>query len=412
MHEHFDAHKAYAHIEALCAMMRMVGTPGEAEAQDYIRRAGKEAGLEFADEEFAYTERPLKVVLPVMCTVIAAISLAGSLLYLAGSALVVIPGALLLVAVFLGFRWSGTFERFASRGDKRSVNLVARIPGRQPSGTIMLSAHYDAKSQLMPVAVRAGTFMLGFLTAILFGITLLVVGIISTSAHDYLGSTAGFYLSLIPAVLVFSLVFNVTGNRSAGALDDAAGVAIIVEAGRVLAAAPLENYDVVIAAFGCEEVGLCGSISYLLAHEAALKERPFYMLNFDMPFTGAGNLVLNTGFELPPVLTSRTLNGLIRAEGKRMGVKVRSAYLPVGAGADHMPWVKHGFEATALVSATGYVHSAKDDTSRINREGLRRAGEVSLAALRALDQGTASPSRDPGSPAVSPGGAGTAGPGA
>jgi hypothetical protein len=394
MHEHFDAGKAYVHIEELAAMKRLAGTQGELDAREYIRRAGEEIGVEMRPEEFSYSEIPLKVALPVTCLVIGAISLLGSLAYLWGSSLCVIPGVALLLAVYLGFKWSSTFERFASRGDRNSVNLVGLIEGAEAKGTVLLSAHYDSKSQLMPVMVRAGLFMLGYFTAILFGLALLVTGIMAAAGSDVLGSHTGFYVSLVPAVLVLSLVFNFTGNRSPGAMDDASGVALILEAARVLRASPLESYDVRVAAFGCEEIGLCGSISYMMAHQDELRSAPFHMFNFDMPFSSSGGIIVNTGFELPPVHTSRKLFELIREACESMGYKLSKVFLPVGAGADHMPWVKHGFDATCLVSAAPSIHSSRDTLDKVSREGLRRAGEVTLAALRALDQEATSLSKN------------------
>ncbi len=115
---------------------------------------------------------------------------------------------------------------------------------------VLLCAHYDSKSQLMPVAVRATFYMLGFSSAILLGLTLFVAGIMAAAGKDTLGSQAGFYVSLVPALLIFALVFNRTGNKSPGALDDASGEAVILEAARLLAQRPLENLDVRIISFG------------------------------------------------------------------------------------------------------------------------------------------------------------------
>ncbi len=398
MHEHFDAGKAYSHVEALSAMRRLPGTPGEVEAQEYVRAAGREAGIEMREEEFAYSGHGLKLALPATCLVICAISLTGSLLYLWGSGLVIIPGVALLVATFLGFQWSRTFERFSYRGKKGSLNLVGEIEGGDAAGTILLSAHYDSKSQLMPVVLRAALFMLGYVTALMLGVTLVVVGIMALAGRDHLGSTGGFYFTLIPTALTAALVFNFTGNRSPGALDDASGIGVVLELGRVLALNPLDRFDVRVAAFGCEEVGLCGSIGYLLAHGEELGKAPFFMINYDMPASSSGGLALNTGFELPPVRTSGKLNGMIREACRDMGFKLRGIYLPVGAGADHMPWVKHGFEATSFVAAAACIHSSRDSLDKVNREGLRRAGEVTLAVLHALDQEAESRSKNDSPP--------------
>lgn len=405
MHEHFDAGKAFGHVEALAAMRRLAGTPGELEAQAYIRGAGAEVGLEMVDEEFSYSEGALKVALPATCLAIAAVSLAGSFAFkYAVAPMAIACGAVLLAMVYFGFKWTSLFERFASSGNRNSVNLVGSVKAREPQGTVLLGAHYDSKSQLMPVVLRAGLFLIGFLCAVLFALALIVLGILAATGADHMGSTTGFVVTLIPCALMSALVFNVTSNRSPGALDDASGVAVILEVARELTAHPLEGFDVRIVAFGCEEIGLCGSINYLLRHESELRASPFYMLNFDMPFTSSGNIIINTAFEFPPARTSRKLNDLIRRAGSDMGLTVRGAYLPVGAGADHMPWVKHGFEAACMVSASTSIHSSRDSIDRVSREGLRRAGELTLAVLRALDQEATSlskkvaPSPEPSAP--------------
>lgn len=387
MHEHFDAGRAFDHIEGLARLRRLPGTPGEIEAQEYLAGAGEEMGFPLAREGFTYSTWPLTVFLPLVCLGLAALSVAGSLTYLWGTAWTAVPGGLLLVAIYASFKWSSTFERFAASGGKKlSANLIGRIAARKPRGTIILSAHYDSKSQSFPVVVRAALFMLGFFNAILLGLTLLVVGIMAAAGADVLGSRPGFWVSLIPALFLTLLVFNFTGNESPGALDNASGEGVILEVARVLLEEPLENFDVVVASFGCEEVGLVGSINYLLAHEEELKDRPFYMLNFDMPFSPGGRLYLNTGYELPPRKTSAHINELARASAEKMGFEIRGIYLPVGAAADHMPWCGHGFEATGFVSAATHIHRPTDSIERINREALRRTGEVALSVVRLLDQ--------------------------
>ncbi len=396
MHEHFDVQKAFEHIAALSRMRRLAGTPGEIEARAYIHEVGKDTGVAFQDEEFSYSTAPLKLALPATCLAIGAISAAGSLAYLMSTRLVIVLGVALLAVIYLGFKWSGAFEKFASKGSGRSSNIVGKIEGAEPTGAVLISAHYDSKSQLMPVALRASLFMLGFATAILLGLFLVTTGILATTGHSSLGSRVVFYVSLLPSLLMFALIFNATGNRSPGAMDNASGVAVILEVARVIAERPLERFDLIVAAFGAEEFGLCGSISYLLAHEEELRRRPFYMLNFDMPFSRSGNLMVNTGFELPPVRTSKMLNGLVRSVGKRMGLRVRGVYMPIGAAADHVPWVKHGFEATGLTCAMTRIHSTGDSIDRVNREGMRRVGEATIAILRELDQKNATQGSSPG----------------
>lgn len=400
MHEHFDAHKAFEHIEELAAERRMAGTAGELAARSYIRLTAGEFGLEMRDEEFSYSDLPFKVAVPATCVLIGSLSMVGSLTYLWNSWTAAIAGAILLFVVWLSLKWSDMFDRLALRGRKRSANLIGEVPsegGGDAAGLIILSAHYDSKSQVMPVLLRASFFILGFGIALAFGVWLLAAGILSAAGVRLPGNVAVFWSSMLVPALMLALIFNFSRNTSPGALDDASGVALILEIARCLASRPLEAYDVRIAAFGCEELGLCGSISHLAAHEEELRARGALMLNFDMPFTSSGKVSVNTGFEFPRVKTSERLNGLIYEAGAEMGIEVQNLYIPVGAGVDHMPWVKHGMEATGMVCASAHVHSSHDTADRVNREGLRRAGEITLAVLRKLDQEASSASSTNGS---------------
>ena len=388
MHEHFDGQRAFQHVARLAELRRLPGTPGEAEARDYIAEVGWEIGVEMRPEGFSYSTIPSSAILPFLYLLFSGLCFAGSLTYLWGTSLTAICGATILLASCVGLKWSGANERFAVRdGRKESANLVGEIKASAgTNGTILLCAHYDSKSHLMPVAVRAALYMLGFSSAILLGLTLFVAGIMAAVGKDTLGSQAGFYVSLVPALLIFALVFNRTSNNSPGALDDASGEAVILEAARMLAQRPLENLDVRVISFGCEEIGLIGSIKYLHAHEEEFKRRSLFMMNFDMPFSPGGDLGLNSGFGIPPHRTSERLNELSRKAAGEMGFEINGIFLPVGASADHMPWSKHGFEATGFVSTSPYMHRSGDSIYRIDREALRRTGEVALAVVRELDQ--------------------------
>lgn len=387
MHEHFDAHRAFEHVKELARHMRLPGSKGEKLAQAYIRGVGEDIGMPVREEVFTYSDIPMTVVLPVVCLAIATLCFFGSLAYFLQTALCLIPAVMLMLAVLAGFKWSSAFEHYGARGHgKSSMNLIGEIKGKDPKGVIMLSAHYDSKSQVMPVVVRAALFIIGFSGAILLGLALIVLGILKLAGTNALGYPPGFYISLVPAFLLFLLIFNFTGNRSPGALDNASGEAVILEVARILANRPLENYNVIVASFGCEEVGLCGSINYLLSHENELREKPFFMLNYDMPSSRSGRLCINTGFEFPPRLTSRKINQMARVIADSRGFEIKGIYLPVGAAADHMPWVRHGFEATGFVSAATRVHSSRDSVDLINREGLRRVGEMTIELVHMLDQ--------------------------
>ncbi len=387
--EKFDAGRALEHIEELASWRRLPGTPGEHDARSYLLEVGRSAGMDMRSETFKYTTAPLVIVLPLICLGLALLSIGGSVAFYLGSApAMIVLGVLMLGGLYFSFKWSATFETFAARdGAMESANIVGEVGGLRPAGTVVIGAHYDSKSQLMPVSLRIGLYGLGYVSAILFALTLLVVGCAQASGTNASGGAAGFWVSLIPAVCLLALSVNVTGNASPGALDDAAGIAVVLELARIIKQEPLENLDLVVACLGCEEVGLVGSIKFMRAHGPAFTERgKLYFLNFDMPFSPAGSVYLNTAFEVPRRRTSATLNGIAKEAADSLGVDVKGVYVPIGAAADHMPWVKNGYEATGFVSPAAFVHSSRDTLEKISGKGLKSAGEIALLTLRRLDQ--------------------------
>jgi Peptidase family M28 len=388
MHEHFDAQSAFRHVVELARLRRLAGTPGEAAARDYLVEVGHRIGVPMGSEEFSYSKIPFRTMLPCLYVVISALCVSGSFAYLRGSSFAAIPGAAILLSSFVSFKWSEASERFATWvGNGHSANLVGEIKASAGSrGTMILCAHYDAKSQLMPAALRAALFALGFCGTTVLGLALFAVGLVAATGKEVQANQVAFYISLIPALMIFALVLDRTGNNSPGAQDDASGEAVILEAARILALQPLRNLDVRIISFACEEIGLIGSTRYLQAHGEELKKRPLYMLNFDMPFSPEGTIGLNSGFGVPPSYTSEKLNKLSQLAAEEMGFEIKRIYLPVRAAADHIPWSRHGFEATGLVFVSPNMHRSSDSVQRIHREALRRTGEVALTVARELDR--------------------------
>ncbi len=389
----FDGDKAFKHILKLAAYPRLAGTPGEQQAQAYLRGAYGNLGISFKEEKFAYSDLPLKLYLLLACFLVGVLSLLTSLAYLWGTRLIMLPALAMLVTLYAGFRWSGIHIWFASRGGAREsqnfIGIIESVSGnKREEGTVMLSAHYDSKSQVYPVMVRAVLFILGFGNALMWGLVAFILAILAFAGKDLLGNRVGFYLTLLPAVFSLALVFNFTGNRSPGALDNASGEAVILELASALKRDPLEKFDVLVASFGCEEVGLCGSINYLLTHEKELREKrsPFFMMNFDIPITPSGKVHLNTGCEVPKRSTSPYLNHLAWEVAEEMGLNLHSLYLPTGAAVDHAPWVSRGFQATGFVSMAAQVHSKRDSVDTVNREALSSVGELALGVLRRLDR--------------------------
>ncbi|MBN1288477.1 MAG: M20/M25/M40 family metallo-hydrolase [Actinobacteria bacterium] len=386
MHEHFNCRKAFLHIRKLSSSGRLYGSHGERLARVYIKAVGEEMAVPFREEKFYFNNRARTAVAPVFCLGISALCAAGAVSFLLNGHAMLVFGPLILLVAGLPVFGQELFGKLGVfKGNDTAFNLEGTLAGGRRAGTIIICAHYDSKSQRIPPPARMVMLMFGLASAAAVGVALAVLGLLLISGAELTGKTGYFFIMLVPACVFAALAMDRNGNGSPGALDNASGVAIVLELSRIFKARPLENFDLRAVFFGAEESGLCGSLNYLKGHSRELAAKPCFVLNFDMPFSQQGMLSVNTRFGFPSVPTSSRLNGIVREAAGEMGYKMRNMNMPGGVS-DHCPWVREGFNATAFTSSANYIHGPGDTAGRINTEALRRSGEVALDVVLRLDK--------------------------
>ncbi len=241
-----------------------------------------------------------------------------------------------------------------------SRNVVTRIEPRGPlSRRVVLLAHLDTnRCRLVwqSGAVRS-----------LEPLTYLTLAILGTLGLLYLAGalmprneTGKLWLaSLVPAAYVVGMVITLLRDDrtefSCGAHDNAASVAVALEAGRRLASDPLEGTQVWLAFTGAEETDHAGLYALLARHDSLLRHAAFVVLEG----LGSGELVyltrqglcsrykphpdmlaaaLNTAARLPELgarpaeMTGEDETGTLRRKGYRAiciaGRDVHSGTLP------------------------------------------------------------------------------------
>ena len=378
----YDAARAYDHIIQL-AIPRLVDSVGEAEAQDYIVAQFTALGLDVSWEPFSFTKFPAEVLPRILSVCFVPIVLSVPWL---GDRFP-IPVCLvclfsLCVALFFT-QWHKRFEGLYDVGRRlRTENIIAtnrqKSDGNTP--TFLFVAHYDSKSQTLPIAVRAGSYGIAIIGLIvLTGVTVIKVGTVGEtglpSPYDYIvWSVAGitvFFLLLLQA--------NMTQNRSPGAFDNASGVGVMLEVARVMMALDTKK-PITFLATGAEEYGMCGALRYMQAHADEFDQENTYVINLDGLGVGNGVSIV-TRYGIPPVRTTRTLADLFRASGESLGVRVSERYLPIGVGLDSIPIASRGFE-TITLTAGGVgrvalkIHSKRDRSELLNAESLQEVGAL------------------------------------
>jgi len=391
----YDAKRAYHHITRL-AFPRLVGSAGEAKAQDYIVQQFTAFGLDVSREPFSFTKFPAEVLPRLLSGLFVPVVLSVPWL---GERfpIPVCLACLLSLSIAMCFtQWQKRLEGLYDVGPKhRSENIVATNSTKQDDSmpSLLFVAHYDSKSQVLPIAVRAVSYSL----AIVGLIVLTTVMLIKCFTYVWLPDSIIWSVAGITSFCLLLLQINLTQNRSPGGFDNASGVGVLLELARVAKGYEKKNRFIFLAA-GAEEYGMCGALRYIQKHvdkcngDPGLRSkgdeggapRPTaqdtYVINLDG--LGVGRRVnVVTRYGMPPVRTTDALVSLFRASGESLGIEISERYLPIGVGLDSIPLASRGFETVTLTAgdvggAALRVHSKRDRGDALNLESLQQVGEL------------------------------------
>ena len=382
----YDAKRAYHYITQL-AFPRLVGSKGEVAAQAYIVQQFAALGLAVSRESFSFSKFPAEVLPRLLCGLF--VPVVFSVLWL--GEWLPIPVCLtclfsLFVALFFT-QWQKRFEGLYDVGTRHHSENIVATNGRKPNdntSALLFVAHYDSKSQVLPIAVRAVAYGIAIvgLTALT---TVMVINVaILVWFPDYIDpgwssdpivwSVAG-----TTTLCLLLLQINFTQNRSPGGFDNASGIGVMLEVARVLVARG-EEKSITFLAAGAEEYGMCGALRYVQAHADDYTRENTYVINLDGLGVGNGvNVIASHG--IPPVRTATVLADRFQASGKSLGIQVSERHLPIGVGLDSIPIASHGFETVTLTagnvgSAALRIHSKRDRSDLLNIESLQQVGEL------------------------------------
>ena len=262
---------------------RGTGTPGERAAADYVAARLTALGLPVARRElratFSQNAFPLASA-GLALLAVAAYPLGGVVGRWVAAALALAAGPLLWRAIRMS---TNALQRLLPR--VTSGNVVALAASREtPSRRVVLLAHLDtnrARLAWQSGAVRwlepmtwLTLGMLGLL-GVLYGVGAVAGSVAGTPAV----SAWVWPASLLPAAYALGMVVTLLRDErtpfSAGAHDNAASVAVALEAARGLAQRPLDDTEVWLAFTGAEETDHAGLYALLRDDPKALREAAF-----------------------------------------------------------------------------------------------------------------------------------------
>lgn len=351
---------------AIAGVPRPAGGQAETAARAHCARVLRDAGFDVGEEPFEYSAFPGRYATPVgggasTLLVVAAMVVASRGRPDVATAILALGGAA-LAAVAVWTARAGVVSAPWMR--RRGLNLAATRGASWPS--VWLVAHLDSKSQPIPMLVRAGAIALHgatWATALLLCVA------------DWLGGSLAATWSPVGAAAIVTglpIMASVVGDRSAGAIDNASGVAAVL-----LAAAALprdRSFGVLVTS--AEELGLAGARAWVRTRA------PATALNCDGIDDGGELLCMYSGHR--PARLVAAFEHAARAEGAALGVR---RLLP-GVLVDGVAFADAGWEVLTLSRGTigtlARIHTPRDSLEMLTGAGIDEAVPVLTSVAREL----------------------------
>jgi hypothetical protein len=357
---------------AALARPRMSGSRAAVDVERELEARFDDLGYEAERFPFSFSSWPGRYGLSVAGGLLAVAGAAGAALILAG-----LPGAA-LSALVLGMAGAlapllllGPALDRLPYGRIQTRNHLFRRPGSRPAWVLM--AHRDTKSQRIPTLIRSAAIG----AAAVAWIVLVVLGLVWYGGDPFRSTTltagAGILLFLAGAVLALSW----SADRSPGALDNATGLAALLEVAE-------DNHtgDVAFLITDGEELGLAGARAV-----ARLLPPVQGVINVD-GLDDHGTFYVAEGYGWRRQGSAPQLAAALLTAGAALDLPVSRRPLPRTTPVDHLPIAEAGVPAVTLLRGDWRsllrVHRPADRADRIDGGGAAAGATLLRAAMRIL----------------------------
>jgi len=353
---------ASRHLARLGARARPAGSAATDAARRYCADILRTLGFTVREQAFEYSKFPGAVATPVagLVVVIFAAGLVAARPLSLRSGLTLLAAACL---VGLGFAYVGargvlTLAVARSRG----VNLEAVRGDREPN--VWLVAHLDSKWQPVSMITRVAGVVGSSIGLITLAAAASVAGVPDKLMYVLFGLTC---LGAIPLMLSY------VGDRNHGALDNASGVATVLEAVEMIG----DRASIGVVITDAEELALAG------AHAWASTRKPAVALNCDSVDDVGDLVVMYSGRRPGPLVEA--LAHAAQANAERM----RVIRLIPGILTDHVALAGRGWTTVTLSRGTARtlwrIHTSRDTLETMDGRGI--AGAARVLAHSAMELG-------------------------
>jgi len=405
----YSEQAAINHVRSL-GFTRHAATEGETKTINYIRKELDKENLDAKVESFEWTKTSTKLrKLIFLWIFIVFMSSEILLLYPNFTWIILLLDGLFFFLLILGGKYAFDHSRITFIGKKReSKNVIATIQAKDlypKRPVIFFSAHYDSVSSNFPykmIKILYLSILLLLLSSLLINLVLSIWSIVALFTAIQIDiiylwiRNISLIIGIILLTEIFIIFFRKKTNESIGSVDNASGVAILLELAKLIKKNPLEKTDVIFLWCGAEEMGSWGSKQYCSKHFEELDSdydlNKSYNINVDMVGTYIG-LIDETGL-LKKKKLNENLNDVLKASDTQQKIPSEKTKIPFGPSSDHSVFQayskkaeKKGFQIACFLSIkdSKYVHSKKDIPDLCSAENLNGCIDICYNAIKSLD---------------------------
>ena len=385
-------YEAKKHVESL-AFNRSASSTGETKAIDYIEEELRKENIESKREYFHWTG-PTRILMRTSYLIL--------ITYLLLSRLILV--------IVIYFVIKHLFERTRKMSlikKETSKSIYAEIPASNQElkkPLIIFSAHYDSVSANLPFRFQVMMFLIYRMIVAFYILIVIIFSIWLTLDILLIFSLPSNIINIIAMVSLFGIVVSLpilylvfNEKPSSCSIDNASGVAILIELAKFFQRDPLENFDLLFIWPGAEEWGLKGSKKFCAKHFGTLKEKydlnKSININIDMVGTYIG-LLDKTGFPLRKRM-NKDYNNLIETTAKSLGVPITRFNKIIEPKSDHIIFRRNArrfgkkFQTIFFHSDkdSKYIHSLRDTPDKVLPENLNGCVAICYKVVRDIDKG-------------------------
>jgi hypothetical protein len=353
---------ASPHLARLGAFARPAGGAGTAAARRYCRSVLEPLGFTIREHEFEYSAFGGAWAMPVLGVATPLGATAAVAARAAHPWLSVVVAAALGVTMALVAYAGGAGVLTLPIMRRRGTNLVATRGADDPP--VWLVAHADSKWQPVSMIVRVAGIVLSALV--------LAALVVATAVR----SPAAWPLVVVLWLSALPLMLSVVGARNHGTVDNASGVAAVLEAAEHL---PI-HLPIGVLITDAEELALAGARAWARERESGVG----VALNCDSIDDAGPLTAMYTGGRSRHADLLAALTTGAAAEGE----PYRSMRLVPGVLADSVALAEAGWRTVTLSRGTvrtlGRIHTSRDTLNAMRGTGVPGAARVLARAAREL----------------------------